>query len=571
MKKTVLLFAPCLALLIAAGWQINDKVSDENLVVSRSAVYAGRMPIACSPDWSLLNEDSLGMQLPPLPGWGRHHWDIKANHDSAQFYFDQGINLYFGFHIIESMASFSKAATFDSENPMIYWGKALAYGPNINDVEYQAAPEALDNALKAVQHSSKADAAGKALIHAMAVRYSKNARISRTKLNADYAGEMKKVYDKYGQLPDVATLYADALMLQHPWQYWKKDGSPEAWTPEIVRILEKTLQRDPEHPGSNHYYIHMVEASPDPARAMASADRLVSLMPGVAHMVHMPSHIYIRTGHYQKGINVNVQAFDAYQTYKTLYPGVQQNAALYLIHNQHMKAACALMLSDYAFAAKAAEELESGIDTSFLSLPAPYGNYAQYLYMTPLFAKVWFGRWQEINESPEPSKKHVFAQALHLFGRGMAQVAGITTLEQAKKSLFSLKKLTLHPSLQVKMYPFNKPSEQLKVAEWILSASIAAKEGRLTEAAGSWQKAIKAEDMLIYNEPKDWLLPARYFAAKHYFSLKEYNKAEGLLKQDLAINPGNALSLSLLGEIYSLTERWKEMEMINQQMKESAN
>jgi hypothetical protein len=244
--------------------------------------------------------DSLALSMKPLPGWGNYNWKIASASDSARFYFNQGINMYYAFHIIESMASFKKAGTFDDKNAMIYWAQALAYGPNINDFAYATAPDALAATQKAMGLSASCTAKEKALINAMSVRYSSDTSISRKDLNQRYATEMKNVYQHFKNDADAGALYADALMLQHPWEYWEHNGNAQPWTPEIVSVLENVLKQHPSHPGANHYYIHTVEASPNPGRALASADRLGKMMPDVSHMVHMPSHIYIRTGNYEK-------------------------------------------------------------------------------------------------------------------------------------------------------------------------------------------------------------------------------------------------------------------------------
>ena len=279
-----------------------------------------------------LNADSLANGIGVLPGWGNYRWDIASKNDSARFYFNQGINMYYAFHIIEAMASFKKAQQFDDTNAMIYWAQALAYGPNINDFGYAATPDAFAAAQKALSLKNNCTPKEKALIEAMAVRYSLDSTISRASLNQLYSTAMKRSYNLFSTDADAATLYADALMLQHPWDYWKHDGEAEPWTPELLAVLEGVLQLHPNHPGANHYYIHSVEASKDAKRAMASANRLGKLMPGVAHMIHMPSHIYIRTGNYTEGITVNEMSVKGYTNYLSLYPDVQNNVQIGRAH-----------------------------------------------------------------------------------------------------------------------------------------------------------------------------------------------------------------------------------------------
>src|SRR6186713_1454998 len=209
--------------------------------------------ISCSPDRLALTEFLADVEISPMPDAGIYHWKIATASDSAQFYFDQGINMYYGFHIIEAMASFKKAAELDPQNPMVWWAQALALGPNINDVGYAASPAALDATQKAIDLSENASAIEKMLVKAMTVRYSKDSTQSREKLNQDYVDEMSKAYQQFPSNADAAALYADALMLQHPWDLWNIDGSAKPWTPRIREVLEKLLVRAPNHPGANHY------------------------------------------------------------------------------------------------------------------------------------------------------------------------------------------------------------------------------------------------------------------------------------------------------------------------------
>lgn len=570
MKKGIIIFSALVLLFFFIGNGFIKKPEKEGLENTRKEIYKNRMLMFCTPDWSVLNTDSLGQSIGPLTGWGNYHWDIRSGSDSAQFYFDQGINMYFGFHLIESMASFKKAASFDSENPMIYWGQALAYGPNINDIEYAATPDALAAARKAKSLLAFADSTGQALINAMQVRYSPDSTTSRKKLNQLYADAMKKVYNKLGHLPDVSTLYADALMLLHPWMYWKGNGQPEAWTPEIVSVLEKTLSTHPNHPGANHYYIHMVEASNNPALGLASADRLPNLMPAVSHMVHMPSHIYIRTGHYQKGVNVNDQAVGGYQQYLSMYPNVAENLPLYLVHNLHMKAACAMMMPSYSFSLQAAKECAGSFDTAFLSLPAPLGNFIQYVHLVPLMVQVRYEQWNDLLAYPVPEKTHIFSTALYHWGRGMA-LANTKDIPAAKSSLQTLRKWMKHPDMQVILNPFNKPVDQIRTGELILQGTIFEKEQKVKEALSVYQQAVVAEDKLVYTEPRDWLLPARYYLGRCQFANGQLAAAEKTIREELGINPNNHHSLTLLQDIYTrMGNKEAELEKIGRSMKEAA-
>jgi tetratricopeptide (TPR) repeat protein len=546
MSKKVLLAETLLALFVVLGFKLSTTDTEDKLpYVNRQKIYTSRLVMGCSPDWNLLDADSLASVMKPLPGWGNYTWNIATASDSARFYFNQGINMYYAFHIIESMGSFKKAATFETNNPMIYWAQALAYGPNINDFAYAAAPDALAAIQKAVSISASGTPKEKALINAMAQRYSKDTTISRKDLNQRYAAAMKKVYAQFRNDADAGALYADALMLQHPWEYWLHNGKAQPWTPEIVSVLEEVLAKHPSHPGANHYYIHTVEASPNPGRALPSADRLGKMMPDVSHMVHMPSHIYIRTGNYEKGMAVNDLAINGYAKYKSLYPDVINNAFLYIIHNYHMKAACAMMKPNYKASLKAANECVASFDSAYLSLPHPLGNAVQYIYLTPQMVNVRYGKWNEILAQPEISSNYAFGFLLSKWARGMA-LANMGNMEQARSELALLKEKMGHPDLQIRLEPFNIPYDQSVVAEKILEGTIAQKGNDLAKAIDIFAAAVIAEDKLIYTEPRDWLIPTRHYLADALLKSKEYNKAKKVLLEDLKINPHNFYALSAL-------------------------
>ena len=312
--------------------------------------------IRCGPDWEALKEWMDESDIPPIPGAGAYTWKISTNNDSAQFYFNQGINTYYSFHIIESMASFKKAARFDPNCAMLWWAQALAYGPNINDLGYAASPEALQATQKAVELSSSANDVEKGLINAMSVRYTADsADVNRKILNEGYTQKMKLLYEKHSSNPDVAALYADAMMLEHPWDLWNIDGTPKSWTPLIREVLEKLLATAPNNPGAHHYYIHVMEPSPFADKALLSADRLGKLTPGLSHTVHMPSHIYLRTGNYAKGVSVNEAAVNSYNKIIPLYAPVTNNAFLYIIHNLHMQTNNALMAGRAGYSSSSAD------------------------------------------------------------------------------------------------------------------------------------------------------------------------------------------------------------------------
>ena len=486
--KSRLLFLALLAFVTALlAFSLKEAVTVNN--PSSEVLEFKKMNILrCTPNWNELKEWIEETDIPPIPGAGNYKWKISTTNDSAQFYFNQGINMYYSFHIIEAMASFKKAAKFDPGSAMLYWAQALAYGPNINDIGYAASPEALTAIENAKEQMDMAPGLEKMLIYAQMARYSKDSTASRKELNQAYVNKMKEVYEKYSGNADVAALYADALMLQHPWELWNNDGTPKPWTPLIRTILEKLLAKTPNHPGANHYYIHVMEPSPYAAKAIPSADRLGKLTPGLSHTVHMPSHIYLRTGNYAKGILVNEAAIKSYKKTIPLYEPVTGNAFLYIIHNLHMQTNNAMLAGRSGQSSYAANETANNIPVDYLSTPGPMGNYIQYVFMTPLLVDIRFGNWNQLLQYPQPDAGQVYRNILYHFGKGMA-LSHQLKLAEAKNELEQINLLMEDSTLQLPFTPFSAAIEGASVAQNLLSGTISLKEKKYNAAITAFQKS----------------------------------------------------------------------------------
>ena len=379
------------------------------------------------------------------------------------------------------------------------------------------------------------------LIDAMESHYSADSTRARAALNQEYVDKMKAAYLKYPDDAEIGTLYADALMNLHPWDLWQHDGAPKPWTPELIRVLENILTDYPEHPGANHYYIHTMEASPFASKANASAERLGRLTPGLSHMVHMPSHIYIRTGEYDKGVKVNEAAVKNYYDYKKLFPDVVNSVFLYEYHNLHMQAASSINIPDYSRALKDAMDCRNSIDTSFLSAEAPAGDYIQYIYMAPAFTMISFQKWNEILAEPAIGNQYHYAKLIQEFAKGMAY-ANTGETEKAKSSLAIMESLIKEDDMSVVPTPFNAPVTGGTVAKYILMGTIAEKENRTTDAINYFTMGVTTEDSLVYQEPRDWLLPARHYLGNLLLKEKKYKEAENVYLKDLSYQPGNYIS-----------------------------
>jgi len=526
--------------------------------------------IRCGPDWDKLKDWLEEADIPPIPGAGTYKWKISTRNDSAQFYFNQGINMYYSFHIIEAMASFKKAEKFDKYSPMLLWAQALTYGPNINDFGYTASPEALSAIGKAIEFSGRCTDKEIALIEAQRIRYSYDSSQTRSMLNQLYVDKMKEVYEKFPDDADVAALYADAMMLQHPWDLWDIDGTPKPWTPLIREVLEKVLAKTPNHPGANHYYIHVMEPSPYAAKALPSADRLGKLNPGLSHVVHMPSHIYLRTGLYNKGIDVNINAVNSYKSSIPLYSAVTGADFLYIIHNLHMKASNAMLAGNYKIAEAAAIETRNSIQADYLSIPAPLGNVVQYIYMTPVLVYVRFGKWDELLQQNKPDDSQVYANILYHFGRGMAFSAR-SKMTEANQELAAMKTLMADTSLAIPFTPFSAAIEGAIVASKILSGSIALKSGKTNDAITDFTEAVKVEQKMIYNEPRDWLLNPKHWLGKAYLVAGDGSNAEKTFNADLQNNNNNGWALFGLNKALLMQKKYNEAAPVLTRYKKAFN
>ena len=513
-------------------------------VLNNSAGYIKKKNIVrCTPDWDLLKEWIEENDIPPIPGSGNYKWKISTANDSAQFYFNQGINTYYSFHIIESMASFKKAAKFDPYCAIIQWAQALAYGPNINDLGYAASPEALEAIRKAVELSGSASPLERSLIDAMSVRYTADsADMNRKKLNELYTDKMRSVYEHFPTEADAATLYADAMMLEHPWDLWNVDGTPKPWTPLIKDVLEKTLSFAPNNPGANHYYIHVMEPSPFADLALPSADRLGKLTPGLSHTVHMPSHIYLRTGNYLQGVTVNEAAVKSYKRTIPLYAPVKGADFLYIIHNLHMQTNHALLAGRSAFSALCAKQTVESIPIDYLSMPGALGNYIQYIYMTPLLVDLRFGNWNKLLEAAAPGVNMVYANIIFHFGKGMALVQR-ARIPEAKAELAQLQELMKDSSLLIPLTPFSAVIDGADIAENLLIGSISLKEKKYSDAIAAFEEAVVTEENMVYNEPRDWLLNPKHYLGNAYLKTNRPREARETFEMDLLNNKENGWAL----------------------------
>lgn len=480
---------------------------------------------------------------PLLAGLGHLHHPITTANPLAQRYFDQGLTLVYGFNHEEAARSFAYAAKLDPNCAMAYWGIALARGPNYNESPIDPAreKEAAEAIKKAQALASHASAPEQAYIRAMALRVSADPKADQNKMGAAYRDAMRDVMKHYPNDLDAAVLFADAAMTLHAWMLWHNDGKPEGGTLEAVQTLESVLKRDPNHIGANHFYIHVMEASPHPERAMDSAHRMADLAPGAGHLVHMPAHIYIRTGDYQAASLSNKQAMGADQGYIEKYRVQNMYSMMYYTHNMHFLVVTSAMEGNSSDATRVAARITRSLAPYLKDHPE-----AQSFLPTETFVLVRFRRWPDIEKLPEPDKSLAAYHALWRFARGMA-FSGEGKLDQAasERAQFSaeVKKLPAKDP-----FGYNTNGQIFDIATLMLDANIARAQRDFKQAAALLRKASAAEDALNYDEPPDWYLPPRESLGAVLFQDGRPAEAEVVFREELQHHAKNPRALFGLAE-----------------------
>lgn len=502
-------------------------------------------PIIASaqPAQELRHTTTDGRLAPMLEGLGTLHMPVSTKDQEAQKYFNQGIRLIYAFNHAEALRSFREAARLDDSLAMAYWGQALALAPNINDsaIGPDREQQGYDAIREALKRRANANAKEKALIDALAERFaSKPPDGDRTALNQAYANAMEKVWRSYPKDPDVAVLYADSVMNIRPWDYWTKDGKPQPGIGNAKVALEQTMKRYPKHPGALHIYIHLVEASDHVDLAEPAADRLGSLMPGAGHIVHMPSHIYIRVGRYGDAADANVKAIKADEDYITQCRAQGIYPAGYYPHNIHFLAAAVVMEGRRDEALRAARKAGS---VHHHDVPEGLVGFAHLLESLPSLVMVRFGQWDEILKTPKPSDGRPFVTAMHHFARGMA-LSAKGKPEQAKAELAALEKLAGGAEMkEFKILDVNSLGDIAPIGVAMLRGDIAEKAGSYDKAIAEFRRAVELEDALLYSEPPEWFLQPRQYLGHAYLQAGKLAEAERVYREDLKRHRGNGWAL----------------------------
>lgn len=470
---------------------------------------------------------------------GSHHRPVTTNIERAQRYFDQGLIWAYSFNYREATRSFREAARLDPDCAMAYWGIALANGPHIN--RSQMTPEQSRTAWEAINQALvRAHAAHEKerdLIEALAKRYAWPAPADRSELDKAYAQAMKRVYEKYSDDADIATLYAESLMDLWPWNLWGLDGSPRPDTLEIIAVLERALALDENHPGANHLYIHAVEASPHPEKGIAAADRLRKLVPASGHMVHMPGHIDARVGRWDLASDANVAAIKADDRYRRISPR-QGFYRLYMLHNDHFLAWSCMMEGRSVDAIRAARNTVAKIPADYIR-----DNAAMVDAYTPIVveALVRFGKWDEILAEPAPADYLPITTAFWRFARASAYNAK-GQLDEALAEQRRFREAVANVPSDALM-AINPAHDMLKIADLVLDGEIAYRQGDIDKAVARLTEAAQREDRQLYMEPPDWPQPVRHALGGILVEAGRWEEAEQVYRDDLKRWPENGWSL----------------------------
>ncbi len=489
-----------------------------------------------------------GDGLEGLGGFGRA---VRTKSAEAQAEFDRGLILLYAFNHDEAARAFERAATHDSQAPAVQWGLALAYGPHINKIGMTA--EQSRAAWQATQAAQRCAAQGteveQALVAAVGKRYAADLPDDRAPLDRAYAEEMRQVWRRFPQDADVGALFAESLMNLRPWDLWTVAGQPQPETPEILQVLEAVLDKSPSHPLALHLYIHAVEASPNPGRADAAADRLRQAHPGLGHLVHMPSHIDIRRGRWEAALEANRLAIAADWRYATAVP--EQNFyRIYMAHNHHMLAFAAMMRGQRAQSASAIDVLLERIPADWLAQPE-HTALADGYFAMPIEIEMRFGRWSELLARPDLPAQYPIARALRRVARSVALTA-LGDLSAARTEQQAFRELATKTPAEA-AFGNNRARDLFAVAEALLEGEILLREGQIESGLAQLRTAVQHEDQLRYDEPPDWIQPVRHALGAALLRQRLAAEAEAVYREDLKRWPDNGWSL--FGLVASLKEQ----------------
>jgi len=495
-----------------------------------------------------------------MPGLGEVHHPVSTKNGEAQQFFDQGLKLVYGFNHDEARRSFQRAAELDPKLAMAWWGVALTLGPNYNlPVDPEREKAGYDAVQRAISLQDNASDPERAYINALAVRYSNDPKADLRQLDVAYRDAMSKLAKIYPDDLDAVTLYAESIMNLHPWKLWLRDGKPNDGTEEIMALLESVLQRDPNHLGANHYYIHAVEASPHPERALPSAARLEKLAPAEGHLAHMPSHIYARVGDHSASARCNEAAMVADKKFLSETHEHGFYRLMYYSHNMYFLAYADCMRGDFAGAKLAADKLVANASPGVKGIPMLEG-----FIPTPIIVLLGFERWPDILKFPQPESSLVLTNAVWHSARAIAFASlGQTSEAENEQKAFQELVAKIPPDQMYDM--LNSRGAVFKIHENVLAGAIAHSRHDDNAAIDFLKQAVAAEDALNYSEPPPWYPPVRPILGRLLLAINRATDAEKVFRDDLDRKPRDARALSGLRDSLKAQGRDYEAEQIDHQ------
>lgn len=507
-------------------------------------------------------------QAPLFTDLGTLEYPITTNSELAQKYFNQGLILTYGFNHEEAFRSFEEVARLDTNCAMAYWGMAYVLGPNINlpmDAGVvSTAYEAIQKAIILLDDETQKE---KDFIMALSKRYSNEVMEDRTPLDQAYSDAMREFVEKYPDDLDAATIFAESIMDLHPWDYWQKDGTMQPWTNEILSTLEGVMKVNPDHHGANHLYIHAVEASKTPERGIASANKLRFLAPGAGHLVHMPAHIYIRTGRYHEGSLANIRAVKSDEEYinqcnqQGFYP------LAYYPHNYHFLWATATLEGDSKTAIDAAIKTSQKPPDSLLSV-CGYQT-LQHFAVIPLYAYVTFGKWDEILNYPEPQDERPYMKSVWHYARAMAFMAK-SDLANAENELGVIETMRSNKNIEdLSIWGINSAGTLIKIAYEVASGELAAKKNDYPLAIQHLKTAVDLEYTLRYDEPPTWFYPCSQNLGAVLIEAGMYEEAERVYKKNLEEIENNGWGLYGLHQALLKQNKIEEAREVERRFEEA--
>ncbi|MFL5470978.1 MAG: tetratricopeptide repeat protein [Gemmatimonadales bacterium] len=509
--------------------------------------------------------ESASAPTPLYENLGGLHHTVTTESEKAQQYFDQGLRLTYAFNHDEAIKSFKQALVYDSTCAMCYWGIAYALGPNINlPMDSSVVRPAWDASYNAVRLSVNVSPKEQAYIDALSKRYSADPKANRAALDTAWARAIGAVSRKYSDDDDAAVLYAESLMDLRPWNYWSNAGKSLApSTKEQVKVLEQVVKRNPNHPGACHFYIHAIEASPDARKALPCAQRLGGLMPGAGHLVHMPTHIYIKLGEWDLAAEHNEHALHADEEFINERHPTGVYPLGYYTHNFHVMWYALNMLGRSEDALKTARSIGEKISPDVVKQIPSLEYYSPAL----LYTLVRFSRWDDILRQPAPASHLRYTTGSWHYARALAYTAkdqpDSAAIEQ--DALVAIAE-TMAADLMMNL---NSGKALLEIAKAHLAGEMAAKQGRVDEAVVQLQTAIKGEDQLIYEEPPAWYMPLRQRLGATLLAAGRPDQAEKIFRQDLDRRPENGWSLHGLAQSLRAQNKSKAAAKIEERFEQA--